>query len=746
MEPALTSLVPSQAIRSNTSSQSADAGNVQQQEGSRSNRSRGRRRKKKNQASGASNGAAGTTTASERAAPGSSVAERDGKPTHSSPAPFNQPNAKKKAKRRNRQRNKTNKTVNLKNWWKCHIPREAVDPITLDPLESLPYPPFALVKCEPYEPVVWPFQPPPNADGNDKQGETAEERERRILSEQWGNRLVEQETSQVERSVNLFDGRALAYYMVSQLQFIDPLNRRDVTRDEIVQLDRYLRANSYGKDFNVTEAFDGTVLSTAGATAQTAAGRSRLLQHEASVLLNALFRSGVSASGDVPASTVSAPTATNSDLAMQFEHFDREHGTIARDGTTPSGEVEDTGIYSIDPAFVVIDDDLNPGLRGAHPRDLRADAPRFEPQFPSLGPPPGAATFSPQFPSLSASRLIDESVEEAPKRTLPKAATLSKINNLVKKTDPQERQRQWEAREANLRKAAMSTMRFGMQPAPPPSLAEVPALITPESVEPSDVQIARNKNLADALGIGAAAPSLKLAEGTRNQFEEELTEAVYSESLIKDARDTVRTDFLLRLEKKWKMFVHDKSAVSLSLQSMDRTHRKFVHEYSDHWRFKTESFDPQPRRYVHCSKQLDTRIPSPLLSVVMQQPVKKIVRTSLSLSGAPALSADDAVNTRLSSLDRERPKLELAKRSVPLPEGAMAEEKLGVEQEKAAAIAYRRKIEERAIRERQQKARAQKAIESAFASDDESDAGSLSSSSVWEEQEQAYVESSSEGA
>ena len=70
--------------------------------------------------------------------------------------------------------------------------------------------------------------------------------------------------------------------MVSTLQFIDPLNRRDLTRDELLHLDRYLRLHKFD-NLNVTEAYDakGISVSKAGATAQTAAGRAAILQQEA---------------------------------------------------------------------------------------------------------------------------------------------------------------------------------------------------------------------------------------------------------------------------------------------------------------------------------------------------------------------------------------------------------------------------------------------------------------------------------
>eukprot|EP00984_Skeletonema_dohrnii_P027959 scaffold17722_cov72-Skeletonema_dohrnii-CCMP3373.AAC.1 len=76
------------------------------------------------------------------------------------------------------------------------------------------------------------------------------------------------------RRFNLFDGRALANYVVSELQFIDPFNRRDLTRPELEALDAYLAVHKLGTA-GVVEAYDdnGTTISTAGAQAQTPGGR-----------------------------------------------------------------------------------------------------------------------------------------------------------------------------------------------------------------------------------------------------------------------------------------------------------------------------------------------------------------------------------------------------------------------------------------------------------------------------------------
>ena len=47
---------------------------------------------------------------------------------------------------------------------------------------------------------------------------------------------------------------------------------------------------------------------------------------------------------------------------------------------------------------------------------------------------------------------------------------------------------------------------------------------------------------------------------------------------------------------------------------MKRNVRAIVHQYSGYWKMQTESFDPEPGRYVSCIKMRDTRMPKSLLS------------------------------------------------------------------------------------------------------------------------------------
>ena len=167
-------------------------------------------------------------------------------------------NAKKKKRRnRNRKRNKASRP------WLSAIPPETADPISLDPLEDLPYPPFALVMDEPYTPIYPGMWPPPaleTTENNVKEETDLElDREVNILKAQWGDGVVRKEESDTSsnnvkpspdclhgRQFYLFDGKVLAYYLTETKQFINPYNRRDLTRPELQALDYYMAVHKLG--------------------------------------------------------------------------------------------------------------------------------------------------------------------------------------------------------------------------------------------------------------------------------------------------------------------------------------------------------------------------------------------------------------------------------------------------------------------------------------------------------------------
>ncbi|KAL7464972.1 hypothetical protein ACHAXS_005304 [Conticribra weissflogii] len=642
---------------------------------------------------------------------------------------------------RKRRRNKQKQ----KHQWRKFIPEGAVDPISLDPLDELPYPPFALVVDEPYVPVFPGDWPPIPSDGKEdavtamassatatatatalsgsdgeglssqRKGKATEDerkkREMEILKQQWGESATsttyltllskkKEDSDETNKSnnkditdqskatfsdnnnnnnnnktlpplqnrvFNLFDPHILSNYLISTLQFIDPLNRRDLTRPELQALDAHLRAYNLGKP-HVVEAYDekGVTVSVAGSRAQTTGGRAEILQQEARNILAGFFRGetrhgrGNESHGQrrsqqqlqqqrrqrqAPSSVVEA-TDREDGLTNDFQRmYMAQEGRSRRQQQNSSsmvygrdfdyGQNADTGIYGNDSGLVMIDNDINPGLRSGLPSNdwNHGNSSNHDGSYPGATNNNVGSLYSARhitdrysqeaqirdtnFPSLStaasssANANNHDTNSNAPSNTSKKAAaptsgppskSLLKITNVVKKTDPTEVARQKKAREEAQRKAAMTQLNYF-----DPSTANSTLLTAPTPMQrlpPSEAILERNRNLAMALGVapstirndvsltGWARPTT--VEIQLDQFGNELNTAQYPDSLLAQAKE--RMTELLKVEKIWKKFLADDREASCSLRPMDRPLRKFIHEYSDFWKLHTQSFDPEGKR------------------------------------------------------------------------------------------------------------------------------------------------------
>jgi hypothetical protein len=727
----------------------------------------------------------------------------------------------------NNKKGKQKQKSNRKRYpWRKFVPEGSVDPITLDPLVALSYPPFALCADAPYLPVpVWPVppeeenkqEPAATAAGKDKR---EEERARRVLEEQWGAVPMEVENAETttpkqqearplsKRTFNLFDGRALAYYMVSQLQFIDPLNRRDLTRDELVELNRYLRRHGF-HDLSVVEAYDarGISMSTAGAAASTDAGRAQIRQQEAQILAQSLLASVFAGARPSTANTANA-------LQQQYAASQRqEQQQRRRNRNSNRVEVEDRGIYGSEEAgLVVIDDDANPGLRGGGvpvtQEHLAPNAPSFTPgslwsashitnRYQSHAESVQATNFPALAPASAPPAPAAAARVEGPVAMSKKGASrsLARINKLVAKTDQKELQKQRDARELFVKRAAMTNLEFGSSPSEQqgPSGLLVPPSAFLKLEGPSEGQLLRNQAFASALGVIPA--TVRQQEVNYNQgwarptgndrqldeFGNELSAVNYPDSLIVKARE--KMGLLLKLERKWTTFLADDKAASLPLNKMDRESRTFVHEYSDHWQLNTESFDHEPNRYIHCVKLRDTGAPKPLLSeaarnwrgprlVVVDLTDHSLKQTAgqtprefpppperepLQLkpkSGAVPpgfadktddVESDAQINTRSDELftGRERPRFDLAPRTLPVEMAPMEKVFSLLEERERQKVTRAEQVRAKKLEEEKKR----RLLESAFASDDEEQSLKSHDSAEWDdinEQEAMYSESDEE--
>ncbi|GFH61043.1 hypothetical protein CTEN210_17519 [Chaetoceros tenuissimus] len=584
----------------------------------------------------------------------------------------NQTANKTKKRSRNRNRNKNNERFP----WRNQLPLDAVDPISLEPLKQNTYPPFALMISPPYNVIPeWPI--PKNGNSVDSNNKSLDpiKREKEVLSEQWGDIIPQDKQAdeantetdatnnnvEVTKYFHLFDGRVLAVYLVSTLQFIDPLNRRDLTRAEIKNLDDYLIKHRL-KKMRVLEAYDekGISVSTASSTAQTASGRLQMRQEEARNLMNSLF-GGATGGGSNSRQISNRRSNVNNAMAQQYAAHQSRERQAHQNAFDNSNQHdigaqwgESSGIHADDEGnFMIIDDNMNPGLRGGlnvpvvdNTRRSSGPAPRSSntqqmaswyghearvraDNFPSL---------SATVPSSSSSQASETHPKSKPSKPAPVSKSLSKIGNLVQKVNPKQLEKRRKARELAMRKAEMASLPYeealklsqagvtgnNIGEGGPSGLLSVPQAAP--SIVPTSGQIERNRNLAAALGVAPSTVRLNPNAGWKrpvtskpsfDEFGNELNATVYPDALIIEAKERMMDVY--RVEKKWLSFLNDDKSASCNLKPMDKPARKFVHEYSDFWNLTTQSFDPAPKRYIYCTKTIDTHAPRPLLSEAVQK-------------------------------------------------------------------------------------------------------------------------------
>ena len=721
-------------------------------------------------------------------------------------------NNKAKTSNRNKKRESKNgdRRKNVHNSWRKYIRRGMVDPISLEPLVKLPYPPFALAVSEPYTPIeAWPRPPMSSRDELSKEQQELQ-RQTLILEEQWGKNVTgincdekdsiasairSNEKTKDEKNneqIHLFDGKVLAFYLVSQLQFIDPLNRRDLTREEVKNLDDYLKRHRI-KQTSVLEAYDnrGVNINTAGISGQTSQGRAQILQRQAQELLNSLFQHNTMQQnqGNNGRSRSRGRRSNRQHLNNRHEvgnRFSRQYEAHENiDSLHDVNNIEDAsveqswntegGIFNGD-GMVIIDDNVNPGMRGVNDISTvitSTDATPYHQQHQS------------NFPALSASHntgnttVAVNTIQPTSSKNKKVSKTLATLGKLVKKTDPKEIEKHKKAREEMLRKMELDNLpfeeyvrRMDIKNQTVDDEVKTHSHIISLNTLPTENQLQRNKILANALGVVPSTTRTKKIGGgwarptsstiSIDEFGKELNKIEYPDDLVVKAKE--RMTELLKLEKKWIEWLSDDNAASCSLKKMDRATRSFVHQYSDYWNIKTQSYDPEPNRYIHCVKLIETYAPRPLLSdaakcwqgsasndtkqleefvfsstrqfpkVDNRVPLKLSSR-SIPFEAKPSMTIDkstqeenplaDESADRFSSLlaEQERTKLNLHPRTKPLELPPFQPIKTVEVDEK------RRKQEENKIMKKiRDKERKQKVLEAAFASDNESS----SSDSEWD--------------
>lgn len=150
---------------------------------------------------------------------------------------------KSKTKKKTRKKKTKNASNQNQNWWQT-LDETIVDPISLDPIRDLLYPPFEIISSH------------TNEDG---------------------------EAAQVK---HYFDGQFLAHYIVSTANFIDPINRAALDHATCVRLDQYLKEHrlpSAGVEmsFRILESADAAAASKSNSSQGGNATQAQRLRREA---------------------------------------------------------------------------------------------------------------------------------------------------------------------------------------------------------------------------------------------------------------------------------------------------------------------------------------------------------------------------------------------------------------------------------------------------------------------------------
>lgn len=159
-------------------------------------------------------------------------------------------------------------------WWAT---LDEDDPISLEPLAKLAYPPFSLRNL-----------PEPEPEAEQREGDLPERLERNTeCHPRKFMQAQKQQHSVVADCVTHFDGRVLAHYLASTLSFVHPITRRELTLSECEELDDYLKVNHLGRP-RVVQAFKRQ---DSPPQQRTMATSDIDLQAESAALLQSLFSS-----------------------------------------------------------------------------------------------------------------------------------------------------------------------------------------------------------------------------------------------------------------------------------------------------------------------------------------------------------------------------------------------------------------------------------------------------------------------
>ena len=346
-----------------------------------------------------------------------------------------------------------------KRWWLTELATEE-DPISLEPLRKLRYPPFRL-RADPELPH-W-------------------------VSADW------------------FDGKVLASYLISTGQFNHPISRRALTRDECAALDSYLSEHQLG-EAHVELVFRHVKRNVDSATASSATSHVARLRAGAATVLGSLF-------GTEPTSTRAASSSSaasrDGNLTIVDDDMRPSHQPVTAAELEAAVEEDPFPELPVASAVAIAERPVGAALAGVWQDSVRTRTTAAAGGLPAAAPPPPPEMSQEERERQGRARLERERVEWA--RALRKAEVAAEAER-AREFEAQ-RRASWEAQRERNEWAAAEAMAERAAAAAASAATEAAADAERRAHEEvSAAAAALPRSLHDAAAAGSAALVTQLLE------------------------------------------------------------------------------------------------------------------------------------------------------------------------------------------------------------------------------------------
>lgn len=345
-----------------------------------------------------------------------------------------------------------------KRWWLTELATEE-DPISLEPLRKLRYPPFRL-RADPELPH-W-------------------------VSADW------------------FDGKVLASYLISTGQFNHPISRRALTRDECAALDSYLSEHQLG-EAHVELVFRHVKRNVDSATASSATSHVARLRAGAATVLGSLFGEPTS----TRAASSSSAASRDGNLTIVDDDMRPSHQPVTAAELEAAVEEDPFPELPVASAVAIAERPVGAALAGVWQDSVRTRTTAAAGGLPAAAPPPPPEMSQEERERQGRARLERERVEWA--RALRKAEVAAEAER-AREFEAQ-RRASWEAQRERNEWAAAEAMAERAAAAAASAATEAAADAERRAHEEvSAAAAALPRSLHDAAAAGSAALVTQLLE------------------------------------------------------------------------------------------------------------------------------------------------------------------------------------------------------------------------------------------